>query len=29
MNIITGEIYEIEREWWIINQIVDKYYVIN
>jgi hypothetical protein len=24
MNIITGEIYEMEREWWIIDQIVDK-----
>ena len=22
--IITGEIYEMEREWWIIDQIVDK-----
>jgi hypothetical protein len=24
MNIITGEIYEMEREWWIIDRIVDK-----
>jgi hypothetical protein len=24
MNIITGEIYEMDREWWIIDQIVDK-----